>query len=159
MIKKIWLTIVNFYWSIRYPEWTDVQVKALFDSLNDHYDLVLYLKNNSFVWNSDGMNFSKEMDTFERPSQVLARKFANCSGFLRLFAEYIKYKRCADRTEEYVLYNDDILFGKWHYITYIYANGEKYIQNNMNIVLATPEEIEKVKSGFKYMELIDSWER
>ena len=158
IVKKWILDVVNWFWAQSCPEWTDAQVKEFFDQFSNHFELANYLAANKFTWNSDGMNILPvhALDTYERPSQLLARKFGNCTGYLRLFSEFIKYKRCADSMEEYLMHNGEI--GSWHAIIVIQSNGIVYYQSNMNVnIMDKP--LNELFPQYRIRELTDFWKR
>ena len=159
MIKKIMLKIVNWFWNIIYPEWSLTQVKEFYDKFSNYFELSAYLLANGFTYNADGMNILPiyRLDTFARPSQVLARKFGNCSDYMRLFSEFIRYKICADEFEELFLHNGEI--GNWHYILKINDRNITYLQSNMHVGLATTEAWNEYKIEYKHIDIIDSWQR
>lgn len=159
MLKHIWLNIVNWFWNIFYPEWTEAEVYAFYDQFSNYFELALYLQVNKFTYKPDGMNLLPiyRIDTFARPSQVLARKFYNCSDMERLFSEFIRYKRCADSFEEILLHNGEI--GNWHYILIINDRGKQYIQSNIFVNPLTPEQIAEYKSEYKHWDVIDQWQK
>ena len=103
MIKKLWLSIVNAFWNFFYEELSDAQVHEFYDKFSNYFELAQYLQANGFEWKSDSMNLLPiyKLDSFERPNQVLARRWANCSGYMRLFSDFIRYKRCADKVRAF----------------------------------------------------------
>ena len=159
MLKHIWLKIINIFWNLIYPEWSDKQVHEFYDQFSNYFELAAYLQANKFQYKPDGMNLLPiyRIDTFARPNQVLARKFYNCSDMLRIFSEFIKYKRCADSFEEIFLHNGEI--GNWHYIMIINDRGRQYIQSNIFINPLTSEQIAEYKNEYKHWEIIDKWQR
>lgn len=159
MFKKILVSIVNYFWNLFYPEWSDTEVKTFFDKFNNAFELSNYLIANGFKWQSDGLNLLPlpALDTFERPGQVLARGGANCSGYMALFSSFIKYKRCADRLEECLLHNGPI--GAWHYVGLIQDCGITYIQSNMSVTILDKPLLELYKDKYKNMEMIAVWEK
>lgn len=159
MLKHIWLNIVNWFWNIFYPEWTEAEVHAFYDKFSNYFELALYLQVNKFAYKPDGMNLLPiyRIDTFARPSQVLARKFYNCGDACRLFSEFTKYKKCADSFEEIFLHNGEI--GNWHYIMLISDRGQQYVQSNIFVNAVTPEQIAEYKNEYKHWEIIDKWEK
>jgi len=159
MLKRIWLKIVNIFWNLIYPEWTDKQVYEFYDQFSNYFEFAAYLQASKFQYKPDGMNILPiyRIDTFARPNQVLARKFYNCSDTMRLFSEFIKYKKCADSFEEIFLHNGEI--GNWHYIMLISDQGRSYIQSNIFVNLAMPEQIVEYKKEYKHWDVIDKWQR
>ncbi len=159
MFKKILVSIVNYFWDLFYPEWSDAEVNAFFDKFSNHFELSNYLIANNYEWLSDGLNILPihALDTFERPGQVLARGGANCGGWLRFFSTFIKYKRCADRLEECLLHNGQI--GAWHYVSLIQDRGITYIQSNMSVNILDRPLLELYRDKYKKMELMDTWEK
>jgi len=159
MVKKIMLWIVNTFWNFIYPEWTDAEVKAFYDKFSNYFELALYLQTYGFKYKPDGMNVLPihRLDTFARPSQVLARKMYNCSDAMRLISEFIRYKKCADSIEEIFLYNGEI--GNWHYIMIISDRGKQYIQSNIFVNALTPESMAEYKNDYKHWDVIDTWQR
>ena len=129
MLKKL----INWYWNIRYPELSTEQVNKVFDQFDSIQEFASFLKAAGFKWSSDGLNFCQATDTFERPGQVLARRFANCGGYMRLFKEFCLYKGFYDYLAEYEL-TDGVIRNRWHYISVIVHNGKIFSQSNMDIL-------------------------
>lgn len=153
-------TIINFWWRIWYGEWSDARVKAYFDRFRNIFELRQALENEGFQWQSDGLNFSIQTDTFERPGQVLARKWANCGGFMRLFEAYIKYK------------NDGVIFyeqfemstrdrKKWHYVMlFQIEDGRYYLQTNNDIFQCAGDTmITLIFPDYDQGQKIDEWRK
>jgi hypothetical protein len=159
MIKKIWLYIVNTWWNFFYEELSEAQVHEFYDKFSNYFELSAYLKANGYEWGSDGMNILPyyKADSFERPGQVLARKFANCSGWMRMFSSFIRYKKCADKVEECLLHNGAI--GDYHYVCMIQDRGVVYLQSNMNVSVLDKPLLEYYKDKYHFQELIDTWEK
>jgi hypothetical protein len=155
MIKKI----IRWFWNLIYGELDDAEVKAFYDKFANVFELSNYLMANGYEWASDGTNTLPyyKFDDFSRPGQVIARRFGNCSDFLRLFSEFVKYKRCADRLEECLLHNGPI--GAWHYVSLIQDRGITYIQSNMSVNILDKPLLELYKGKYSKMELIDTWEK
>lgn len=155
MIKKL----IRWFWNLIYGELDEVEVKQFFDRFANVFELSNYLMANGYEWRSDGENILPyyKFDGFERPGQVLARKWANCSGWLRLYSEFIRYKRCADRLEECLLHNGTI--GAWHYVMLIQDCGITYIQSNMSVNILDKPLLELYKGKYSKMELMDTWEK
>lgn len=131
MFNRILRFIINSFWNFIYPEWTDAEVKAVYDSMSNQFELTQYLISNGFTWNNDGLNANYYTDSYERPGQVLARKFANCTGFLRLYSEFMQYHKCVDYFEEIMLFHEDSY--RWHAIIVMYDRGVCYYQSNINV--------------------------
>jgi len=157
MIKKLWLSIVNAFWNFFYEELSDAQVHELYDKFSNYFELAQYLQANGFEWKSDSMNLLPiyKLDSFERPNQVLARRWANCSGYMRLFSDFIRYKRCADKVEECLLHNGAI--GEYHYVCMIQDRGVVYLQSNMGVSVLDKPLLEYYKGKYHFQELIDVW--
>lgn len=124
MLKKI----INWYWNLKYPELSDAQVKEFFNLFYTPMQMSEFLQANGFVWASDGLNWSRWTDTFERPGQVLARKFANCGGYMRLFKEFCLYRGYS--VAEYELINHGF---DYHYSSCVEKDGDFFMQSNLNI--------------------------
>ena len=146
--------LINKYWNWRYPEWTDQQVQEYFAQFKSITDLRQDLVNKDFKWSSDGLNFSKSFDTFERPNQVLARQWANCGGFMRLFEAYIKSgnDNSIKSYSQFELINDY----KWHYVmTITKKDGEIFTQSNLTFLSNYALDI--CFPNYRVNKIIDSW--
>ena len=148
--------LINKYWNWRYPEWTDQQVQEYFAQFKSITDLRQDLVNKDFKWSSDGLNFSKSFDTFERPNQVLARQWANCGGFMRLFEAYIKSGN-DNSIKSYTQF--ELISGfKWHYVmTIVKKDGE--IMTQSNLIFLSNYALEICFPNYRISKIIDTWER
>lgn len=160
----MWL--INFYWNRRYPELNNEEVKVIFEKHQSIIGFATYLYVEKFTYNHDGLNYTYILDTFERPNQVLARKFANCSGYMRLWQDYVEYMRNADEIIQYDMNNGwqwklNPLGGQWHYISFIRVDNKWYLQSNVNIIeIASPEStLEVYKKEYKNITQIYSWKK
>lgn len=157
MLNKIIRFLANTYWKIRFGEWSDEKVKALFDNLSNQKELQKWLELNNFKWVSNGTNFSIFTDDYTRPCQTLARGFGNCTDLGRLYSEFIKYKRTADYIEE-IMFSTD-LADKWHFVIAIKDRGQWFLQSNITISeVDNKEQIYKFyrEQGYTRFEIIDS---
>lgn len=127
------MKLVNWYWNLRYPELSQAQVEKAFDCFEDIEQFSTFLKAAGFKWSSDGLNYTQLTDTFERPGQVLSRKFANCGGYMRLFKEFCKHRKCFISLVEYEL-TDGPLKNRWHYVSLIETDQGIFSQSNMDIL-------------------------
>lgn len=160
MLKKWYTKAINFFWRQIYGELTTVEKEAFYDSINSLFELINYLKLNNFKWASDGLNFQIDVDTFERPEQVLARKWANCGGFMRLYEDFIKYKfskgfLMAFSYRQYELrgsYN-------WHYVMLI---DDGVLLSNLEMIPISSNKtaaqmIKERWPEFQHISQIDEW--
>ena len=129
MFNKILRFIINSFWNFIYPELTDKQVSQEMSLCKTPFQLETYLCSRGFKWASDGLNFSLETDSFEKPSQVLSRKWANCSGFLRLYSYFFDLNRI--KHKEILLYSTKTKL--WHYINIFEYEGKNYQQSNISL--------------------------
>lgn len=150
--------IINKFWDFWYPEWTDKQVQEYFAQFKDINDFRQDLINKNFKWASDGLNFSMLFDTFERPNQVLARQWANCGGFMRLFEAYIKSGN-DNSIKGYTQFELKANDGKWHYIMAIKKNdGEIFTQSNLNFLFLSNRDLDIMFPNYTVNKIIDSWQ-
>ena len=132
MINKILRNIVNWFWNFIYPELSNKEVEEIYSICKTPFQLETYLCSHGFKWASDGLNFSIETDSFERPNQLLSRKWGNCSGFLRLYSEF--FDRIGVKHEEIMLLNT--LDKSWHYINIFEFENKYYMQSNISLTEA-----------------------
>lgn len=151
--------IVNFWWRLIYGEWSDERVAAYFENFHNIIELQMGLAAAGFRWRSDGLNFSIDTDTFERPGQVLARGWANCGGYMRLFEAYIKASGSASAYTQYELTSDS---GAWHYISIIEYKGGNHLQSNIQItelITAGPNPFLNLFPEYSKYRIIDEWKK
>lgn len=156
MFKKITAFFVNGFWNCIFKPWTDEQVKKFYDGFDNYIQLSKYLQDKGFKWASDGANFCEISDFANRPKYVLARGWANCDDYCRLFEEFIKYKRCADHYEETLLKNAE---GDWHFVTVIIDRNTAWLQSNMYVSLLQEHVIKAFENKYTSVEITDSWSK
>lgn len=152
MLKKI----INLYWRMIYGEWTPEQVREFMGRFDTVSGFQTWLVDQGFKWRSDGLNFSIQTDTFERPEQVLARKWANCGGFMRLFETFIKLRSAASEYTQYEISNSE---GRWHYVMFFKIGDQWHCQSNLNIfpALHYVANIKQYFPQYTTVNVIDRW--
>lgn len=136
-------------------------MNKLYDDLNSILALEQYLVSQGFKYGSDGMNAWEVTDDAERPTMVLARKFANCNGYMRLYEGFIKYKKTkgikvADTYKQYEIVNGD----RWHFINFIYLNHQCFFQSNIHITEDASEETTICNykiAGWEVKRIVEEW--
>jgi len=133
MINKILRFVVNSFWNLIYPELSDKEVEGIYSLCKTPFQFEVYLCSHGFNWASDGLNFNILTDSFEKPSQVLSRKWANCSGFLRLYS--VLFDKLGIKHKETLLLHSDGM--RWHYINIFQYEGKFYQQSNIALTEIT----------------------
>ena len=133
MINKILRFVINSFWNFIYPELSEKEVEEIYSLCKTPFQLEVYLCSHGFKWASDGLNFNILSDSFEKPSQVLSRKWANCSGFLRLYSTL--FDKIGIKHKEILLIHSDKI--QWHYINIFQYDGKFYQQSNIALTEIT----------------------
>lgn len=158
--------LINFIWRLIYGEWDEARQAELFSRFATIFDFQTWLVSNGFKWRSDGLNFSIETDTFERPGQVLARGWANCGGFMRLFEAYIKATGAVDEYVQFELTAPAKILGvipwtRWHYVSAFRIGAWWYVQSNLAFLAivneADTESMIRLFKEYQNARVLDRW--
>ena len=103
-----------------------------------------------------------ELDTFARPEQTLARGWGNCGDFLRLYEDFLKFKK-QGRFAQYELTTPTKILGiipskRWHYASLI---DGIYIQSNVRLYPlingSAAESLSYYFGEYSNIRIIDEW--
>jgi len=134
--------------------WPDDQVQAYYAKCGDIFQLAINLKQDGYLWQSDGTNFNYLTDTMATPNFFLSHGGGNCSDWLNIYWNYyLLHRDCLSSYTRWVTRQGYL----WHYFATFEINGQVYMQSNNDIILVESVETAKdiwYNKGWRYFDVI-----
>lgn len=169
LLALVFLVGCSFYPRNETPsphEWITSELHKYWDSYADIESLDVALIASGFKYGNEFNDLNAFMDTAPPAEKTMSRGWANCNGWSRYFADFVKYKsekgvRLVKNYEMFLLRNGL----DWHVIVIFRvqtSEGSYYIeQSNLSLGKSISRQTildNWCDKGFGYQEVVERWE-